>query len=101
MSFQKQISELADKKLLDWLQNGKEQLLEDGRSVRRDLTAAEMTCILKRLAQLGVNAMPVKGSAAGNLVEAARANLTGFKFKGKPVLPPVNTEDDDAATGSG
>lgn len=93
--FQKKIADLLDAKLLDWLENGK----EDDNGARRDLTAAEVQCIIKRLSQLGVSAVPVSGSAAGNLVEAAKTHLGGLKFHGR-VLPPVDTEGDDAATGT-
>jgi hypothetical protein len=96
--FQAEIAELTDKILLDWLTNGKKDYLQDGREIVRQLTAAEMTVVLKRLAQLGISAVPTKGSTAGNLVEAAQANLSGtFKFQGRP-LPPVDTKNDDKAT---
>lgn len=92
------MAEATDKILLDWLENGKKDYLQDGREIVRQLTAAEMTAVLKRLAQLGISAVAVKGSTAGNLVEAAQANLAGtFKFNGR-ALPPVDTKTDDKAT---
>jgi len=92
------MAEATDKILLDWLENGKKDYLQDGREIVRQLTAAEMTTVLKRLAQLGISAVPIKGSTAGNLVEAAQANLAGnFKFQGR-ALPPVDTKTDDKAT---
>lgn len=107
---QKQISEAADRQLLDWLENGiskwSGQLDESSNPImiRECLSAAHMQAVLKRLTQLGVTAMPVKGSAAGNLADAAakRGFVPGVvKFNGQPIpstpkLPPLSQQDDAA-----
>lgn len=109
-SVQKQISEAADKQLLEWLENGitrwSGQLDANSNPimVTEPLSAPQMQCVLKRLAQLGLNAIPVPGSAAGNLADAAakRGFVPGVvKFNGQPVpnmakLPPLSQQDDAA-----
>jgi len=107
---QKQISEAADVQLLGWLEKGitrwSGQLDANSNPimVTEPLSAPQMQCVLKRLAQLGLNALPVPGSAAGNLADAAakRGFIPGVvKFNGQPIpsvpkLPPLSQQDDAA-----
>ncbi len=97
----REISELADLKLRDWLKNGRPAVGPDGQPVLdesgnqtyRELSATEMQCVLRRLEKLGITALPVQGSAAGALRdEAERRN---FKFTG---FGKLDTESDDIAT---
>lgn len=86
------ILELTDLELLSWLKNGKKDYTEDGREYIRKLNAAEMTVVLKRIQQLGIGAVPVKGRPTGDLADAARSHLK----LARPL--PVMSEDDDEAT---
>ncbi len=93
---QAEISELVDKKLLDWLRNGKPVYNAEGEETgRRDLTAAEMTAILKRLST--ANSGAVAGRSTAELeAEAERRRAAGqLLYNGKPVthpIPPLDTE---------
>lgn len=78
---------------------GKVQLDAKGKVVRSRPSAATLNVIRGRIKDLGISSVPVRGSAAGDLIEEARRR--GMKFQGKPITPigPLS-EDDDAATGS-
>lgn len=113
---QRIMAETADEVLTAWLTNGVEkwtgQLDAQGNPimVREVLSAAQMRCVLTRLAQLGIDAVPTPGSSAGRLVDAARARGIGVSIQAgtKPAAPPPPpapirplpslSEDDDDAT---
>lgn len=107
---QTRMADLLDKAMLEVLKEGGEPILDregkvqldgKGKVIRRRVSAATMNAIRSRLRDCGVNSLPVKGSATGRLAQEAAKQ--GMKFDGKPIdpfakVPPVNTEDDDAAT---
>lgn len=112
MSTQKQIREQisieTDEVLLQWLTAGRTtfsgQFDKNGEPiyVTEPLSPAMMRCVLTRLAQLGISAIPAAGTPAGNLAAAAAARGIGaMKFQGKPLanpaLPPLS-DASDAAT---
>lgn len=100
-SIQQQIAALADERLLDWVQHGKEIYDEDGgqifgpdgKPMRRDLTAAEMSCVIKRLGQCGVAAAPVPGSPIGQIVESLRERGVRLAIPDLPGGPDPASED--------
>lgn len=101
-TLQQEIASLADEKLRDWLKNGKDVLSEDGipilkpgtqEPVRRDLTAAEMSVIVKRLGQCGISSLPVAGSPVGDIVAAMKAKGVSFNATTLPPAPPGDDDD--------
>ena len=66
-----------------------------GAIVKLTPSAAMFNAIRGRIKDLGVQSPLKQGTAAGNLVETARQK--GMSFKGR-AIPPVNTQDPDAAT---
>jgi hypothetical protein len=80
----KDIAAETDKKLLKWLQEGKREYNPiTGKKTRRDLTAAEIAVILKRLAQTGVTAAPAGDNTTKEIMERL-AQRGSFKFRGLP-----------------
>jgi hypothetical protein len=61
-----------------------------------DLTAAMLNVIRQRVKDLKLGGLAVEGSSTADLIKKAESRL---KFAGKPVLPPVDTREPDAATG--
>lgn len=88
-----EMAEELDRELLRVLKEGDTIVTEDGPVTVRP-SAAKLNQIRARLRDLGVQSPLKSGTAAGNLVDEAR-----IRFKGR-AIPPVNTEDRDAATGT-
>ena len=80
----KEIAAETDAKLLKWLKEGKiDRNPITGEDSLRDLTAAEIAVILKRLAQAGVTAAPAGENTTKEIME--RLALRGsLKFRGLP-----------------
>lgn len=108
---QTKMAELLDKAMLEVLKEGGEPIVDNegkvqldgkGRVVRRRVSAATMNAIRARLKDLGINSVPLQGSAAGRLAQEAAKQ--GMKFDGKPIdpfttkVPAVDMTADDAAT---
>jgi len=85
MSIIEQIQQAADAKLLDWLTNGKMEVNEiTGEEARRDLTAAEMACVIKRLGQgsAGGTGSGLPSAPAENMMASIIArNVTASKLR--------------------
>ena len=107
------MSELLDKHMIKWLEEGTPLIDQDGRAVldgkgqpiMRALTPAEADKIMKRLAQIGNASGAVAGvgkqSTADELERKAEEKIASgqIKFKGK-AIPPLDVESADAATGA-
>ena len=93
-----QILKATDAKLLEWLTVGVETVDQHGRTVKRQVNAAEMRAILTRISQLGIGSAAGTGTSTDDLVKAASERL-GLKFNGRQV-PKLDEEGDDAATGT-
>lgn len=91
-------AELLDKAMNTILKEGVTAVDPNtGEIVKLSPSAAMLSAIGKRLRDLGVHNNPVAGSPAGDLVKSAMER--GIKFNGRPI-PPVDTDEDDAATGT-
>lgn len=90
-------ADLLDREMNRILREGVKALDKDGNVVSLTPTAAMLNAIRGRIKDLGINALPVQGSPAGDLIQSAIHK--GMKFRGR-VIPPVDTESADAATGT-
>lgn len=95
-----ELAQAADEVLLDWVKKGKPDRDLEGREIRRPLTAAEMTAVVKRLKDCNITAVVRPGSTLGQLAEALEdQGEAAYRF---PTLPPIAGDDeDDAATAAG
>lgn len=87
--------------LIDRLINRELKKLEDNPDA--EMSPALLSAITRRLQSTKVSALPVPGSAAGDLMERVRARpeLRGViaTIGTKGAMPPLDTENKDAATG--
>lgn len=60
-----------------------------------DLTAAMLNVIRQRVKDLKLGGLAVEGSSTADLIKKAESRM---KFAGKPILPPIDTRNNDAAT---
>ncbi len=88
-----EMADLLDTTLRDVLKNGQVVQDQEGNPVTITPTAAMLSVVTKRLKDLGVQTVAGPNTAAGDFIQTAVRN---HKF---PTLPPVDTEEDDAATG--
>jgi len=96
--FAARISDLYDKKLLDWLTNGKIATNpQTGEEENRDLTAAEMKVILDRIKHSGVTVTPTATNSIGQIVSRLRTT-GGLKFGGLPSANGLSTDEQAMAS---
>lgn len=93
---QAEIARLTDEEILDVLKNGQETMSPTGQIVRVRPSPQYMTLIVKRLKDLGIDAMRGTGSKFDQLVERAGEVL---KFKGQPVDTAKMPKDPEAEVG--
>ena len=62
--------------------------------------AAYYQAAIKRLGQLGISGEMAPGSPQEQLLRAAQQRSAGLRLAGDGKLPPLDTEGDDAATGT-
>lgn len=94
---QAEIAKLTDLELLDVLKNGQETMSPTGEVVRIRPSPQYMGQIIKRLKDLGLNAMAGRGSVRDQLVEAAAER--GIKFNGQKVDTTALPKDPEAEAG--
>ena len=100
---QKQLVEEFDKLCLEILKEGVSVATKDGSGdtviVKVTPPGKTLDVIRNRIKDLGIGMVPAKGTPSGNLIEAAQSR--GLKFRGRELAepPPLDMENDDAATG--
>lgn len=87
-----EMADLLDTTMRDILKDGQVVLDQDGNPVKVSPSAAVLNAVSKRLRDLGVQTVAGPNTAAGDLIQTAVRN---FKFQ---PMPPMDTEEDDAAT---
>lgn len=88
-----ELGRLLDAELLDMLQNGRTEVLDDGSTITRKLTAAELTVIIKRVQQHGVAGVATPGSTQKALIDEARRRKLGLT--GTDPIPLHRPIDED------